>query len=717
MKKSVSITNDHMKSALLFAVLLSIQWLLFKQYAYREILWGYPDFSDQSAYLSRAFSLYDMILHKGLFNALEWDFFKARGTGSFLHLHGAFSFLLNGPDRFNAITLNFLYYALFQAMLIYVVYFFSRSKKVAFISLGILIASVFPFNYAGGYHDFRIDFISFCLFGIFLLSGLRSDVFMDKKWSVVTGVVGAYLFMFRHNTIVYLTGIYLLTGAGIILLEFFRAKTIRTIHQSKRFIGFLMSGVTYIILVLPFLWVSFNAIASYYLSQSMNRSAIRKAQLGIETVWESMAFYPIQLLINHLGLCALTLAVLCICLLGAVTLFYMGKRQVALEGEDSSNHIKISYWYAYSFILICFLVPLCVLTFNASKSPVVGGILYPSLLAVFVVTILYIYSYSTSCSIHVSEKMRYMTSLLVVISLFTGIWIHAAALTRPGFLSRDRERVEGIVNMHLEMGRFAARMGLVFPTILFDTIRDDLAPRIATTLLYEQDKKLVVFSNVGRTGQIFSKAEAKIMDELSKTDFMLLREGPKLCYGFDILPYNRLMEKLRPKLKAYAKEKMMFLKKWRIENHTFELYATWQIQLKKEKNLFGDSGGWITHEGFSAMIPADILMHRPIMRFEGDIHKEPFKGNFPAAKAKIRYQESELFKTVPSSLLVKENRYELLIDVSEFKISDDQKTCEIKIEFDKYFIPAELGINSDTRKLVVQTPENLQLTPITTKEK
>ena len=703
-----SITFERVKISLLLIFLLWIQWLLFKQYAMREILWGYPDFSDQSAYLRKAFVLYDLILHEGLLNALRWDFFETNGTGSFLHLHGALSFLLFGPHRFNALSLNFLYYALFQTMFVHVVYFFSRSWKVSFICLGILISSLFPFNNPGGFYDFRIDFISFCLFGIFLLAGLRSNIFVNKKWSIVAGMVGAYLFMFRHNTIVYMTGIYALTGIGIALVSLFQTKQIQNVYRSKRFQGLLLSGSTYVILIFPFLGVNFKAIFSYYLSQAVNRSAIRNSQLGLEGFWNFLLFYPVQLFTKYIGLFAFSLSVFCVFLLCIVSLFYRKKYHDVPKAWDNRNEFDIPYLSVQGFIFICFFVPLLVLTINTAKSPIVGGILYPSLLSGFVVALIYVYC--KFCKhYHKYRGLRFLILLLVVFSLLSGILTHMVMSAKLSPQSMDRERVEKTVEMHLELARLAVRMDLKYPSILIDTIRDDLSPRILTTLLYEQDKQLVVALDVGRIDQIFPETENKIIEDLDSTDFMLLREGPRLCHGFEILPYNQLMGKIRPRLRNYAEENMIFIKKWQIGNDEFTLFATPHIRLEKGVNFFGDSFGWITDKGFSIRIPTDLLKRKSIILFTGKIHKEPFVGEFPSPKAKIQCGE-KLQETVPSELFVHGNKYDLTLDVSESMIQGCQGNCEIIVEFDAFFVPAELGINSDTRRLVIQTPEKMQLT-------
>ena len=706
-----SITFERVKISLLLIFLLWIQWLLFKQYAMREILWGYPDFSDQNAYLSRAFALYDLILDKGLLSALKWDFFKARGTGSFLHLQGAFAFLLNGPHRFNALTLNFIYYALFQAMLVYVVYFFSQSWKLAFICLGILMSSVFPFSPAGGFHDFRIDFISFCLFGIFLLSAIRSEIFINKKWAVITGVAGAYLFLFRHNTIVYMAGIYALAVIGAILKSFFNLKDTRSLFNNKRLKGILLSGGIYFIVALPFLWVNFQAILSYYLSQAIDRSEIRNAQLGIGNKWETLVFYPIQLFHRHFGGMAFSLALFTIFLFVIASIFYKKKYNNNFKGNNEVRCRPMAFYMpAYSFAMISFFVPFIILTLNASKSSIVAGILYPPLLATFVLTIMKIYSLiCEKCSSF--SGMKFIIVFMLCVSLFLGLLTHAKALTTRGYQFADRGRVEKMVDMHLELGRIAASMCLKEPSILIATIRDDLCPRIPTTLLYEHDRQLVVFFEIGETGQIFADSEEKIMNDLKSADFMFLRKGPKLSKEWRILPYNQFLEQMRPRLRAYAETEMIFVKQWQIGKDIFTLYTSprTEVPLQPGKNLFGDSCGWITDKGFTLQLPLSSLVYRPVINIKGDIHQKLFKGDLPESKVRIYFGEKQP-EIVPSTFLVKENHFEHIIDLSEVRFPSEHGICEIQVEFDAFFVPSELGINSDTRRLVIQTPEKMQLT-------
>jgi hypothetical protein len=55
--------------------------------------------------------------------------------------------------------------------------------------------------------DFRMDFIAYCLFGVWVCAALRSGLFLDWRWAIATGLLAALLVANRFLTIIYLLGI------------------------------------------------------------------------------------------------------------------------------------------------------------------------------------------------------------------------------------------------------------------------------------------------------------------------------------------------------------------------------------------------------------------------------------------------------------------------------------------------------------------------------
>src|SRR5262249_36123381 len=146
-------------------------------------------------------------LRQGLLPGLWYGLNMLLPQGVMIQVQGSLLFLLLGPSRLSALTLNFIYFALLQCVLAATLRWLSGRWSLALLGVGLLLSAKTPFFWAGGLMDFRIDFISFCLFGIFMCVVLRSRMFVSRRWSLVVGLVGANMALFRFLTLAYLGGI------------------------------------------------------------------------------------------------------------------------------------------------------------------------------------------------------------------------------------------------------------------------------------------------------------------------------------------------------------------------------------------------------------------------------------------------------------------------------------------------------------------------------
>jgi hypothetical protein len=110
--------------------------------------------------------------------------------------------------------------------------------------------------------------------------------------------------------------------------------------------------------------------------------------------------------------------------------------------------------------------------------------------------------------------------------------------------------------------------------------------------------------------------------------------------------------------------------------------------------------GWVTSAGITIWVPSDFI--RPS-------RKLILKGSYPQVLPPDCTVSAKLLSTdgnnrlLPTHYSFKDSKYLIQISLPEGKfISDD--TIAVKVFFSKYFIPKELGINTDTRQLVFNYP-------------
>ncbi|HZU36936.1 MAG TPA: hypothetical protein VFA18_13540, partial [Gemmataceae bacterium] len=105
-------------------LLLLVQFGMFRQFALREVVWSYPAYNDQLAYLEQSYQTYEKILDHGLIDGvlegmgIHFGHLRMNAAGATLHVQAAVLYLLTGPSRMSALTLNFLYFAMLQVVLV-----------------------------------------------------------------------------------------------------------------------------------------------------------------------------------------------------------------------------------------------------------------------------------------------------------------------------------------------------------------------------------------------------------------------------------------------------------------------------------------------------------------------------------------------------------------------------------------------------------------------
>jgi hypothetical protein len=117
--------------------------------------------------------------------------------------------------------------------------------------------------------------------------------------------------------------------------------------------------------------------------------------------------------------------------------------------------------------------------------------------------------------------------------------------------------------------------------------------------------------------------------------------------------------------------------------------------------------GWITSEGLTLDVPGEWVRLRPIIQLSGRTILFEHLGGNPNVNAKL-YLAGQSPKEVPATINAYAGDYALRIELNPADLPSDGEV-HLKISFDKYFVPEELGLNSDARRLVIMMPEKVSL--------
>ena len=267
----------------LLLVLIALEALLFLNFFSREIAWHPPLYYDQSAYLTEAYRLEERVFSKGpaeLWNAL-W--YNAGPNGLLLPIEGAFAGLFLSTSRLPQLSVLFIAFSALQVIA------FATARRVwgrrayGYMALGLILCQTTAWYVAGGLFDFRIDFMAYCLYGIWVCAALRSQLFLNRALAVGCGLLGAFLVLHRFLTITYVLGVYIGFAASCILIGIFARRDVDLINRMRQSLyNLLLSAGSLVLVVTPIILVNWKAIFPYYVTNIYSgEGAVRAREFGI----------------------------------------------------------------------------------------------------------------------------------------------------------------------------------------------------------------------------------------------------------------------------------------------------------------------------------------------------------------------------------------------------------------------------------------------------
>lgn len=698
------IAFDMNKSRLLLSILFLAQFALFYQYANREVIWAYPTANDQTAYLLETYSLSHNVQQTGFPGSLGRYFHKPHGTGFMLPLQGLLSQVFLGRGRLPALLINFLYFCLLEAVLFTTARWLTRRESFAWLSVGLLMLQQSAFYYSGGLFDFRIDFIACCLYGVFLCLMIRSDGLRDKRWLTAALACAVLLISFRFITFVYLIGFFLTLLAALIVVWIFRRaagqETTTSVDAIKHGAA---TGAIWLACTSPIILLNWRSIHDYYVVGHLTgeEKHIRAAQFGINGISGHLTYYFKSLLTDHLGR---TFIIIWLALAATAFVLHLISRWRKVVPHD--RLLENSHLVALLMVLASIFSPWLILTANESKSPVVGSVLGPPLVVLVLVLL------AVCCHRNESEQTPWLPGTwgwsLVSACVFLfgcGHWMEQ--LSTESWLSKRRASVENINQLYDYVVDQATQFGMVCPAFSTDYINDWLAYQNIVVHDYERDGRWFDARNTRLGYSIFAQSRDAVLEDLNRSDFVLLTDYPKE----GVYPFWESMRTLAPEMRNWCEKNLMRGRKFRIDDGTVTPY------MRPSAAIEGLSAGWITPEGVRLRVLDSALAwlratSKSRLVLEGNDRRD-WLPKAPAVTARLLRSDGSLVAEValPATFMQKDpTRYRVRIDLEEL-LAHREVTGDMVIALDfgnSWFIPKDIGINGDTRKLVVCAPTTIR---------
>jgi hypothetical protein len=648
--------SDRWLAYTLFGVLLFLEFLFFRSYAEREIVWAYPNNHDQAGYLFHTYSLYTDHLSNGVdawINYLKTPL----SQGILFPVQGFFLCLLFGATRIACLGVNFILFAVLQAFLLYTVRWLTKDIWLGFVGVGLLLSQVSAFFWAGGLFDYRIDFAAYCLYGTWVLVVLRSGVFLDTRWSIGAGLVAAWLMLTRFVTIPYVVGATALT-ALLITVEAGRPVSKANGRKEAR-VRITNAGLSLAIAAFftaPAVYFARHAIWGYYGLLHGSEKHIRAAEMMLTDLYGHLTFYPKFILVHHLGWLFLVLS---LALLGLAYVL----RRTDLGDPAGSRRRPFRPMPALFFIIATIVTPLMVLTLHNTKSPVTGGIVGIPVALVALWAVLHIWG-GTNPTAARTLLSRGACVTLAAVSMSFGVWNYLSHLTGHGPFHSRRVEIASLTKAYDSIGQYVERAGLNHkPSISFNMINDAMWAPAISVVQFERRRSLIRMETL--LGQsILGEDKDAVFKQLEQTDILFLGDTSKRFWLNEHHPFNNTVTPLSGEIERWARRELVSLVSApSVEGRGYRVYVRPAMRISglTRDNCIPAEGFWLTGD-------SRVVLQRPICIVEGALDKT--KKTVAALTADL-YQENTFPSPVPVDLEQDGDKFRIALDFRKVAIRDE----------------------------------------------
>ena len=699
----------HLHSVLLLA-LFAVEAIVFYRQVAHNIAPFYPPNFDQLSYYLATYDLIEAYHARGFRALVDELFLYTSATSTTFVLQGALLSLAGGANRTALLSINLVYLLGLQFTFFQTIRARTSDVWFAWLGMALLLALATLFLRLGGAYDYRVDFCALCLYGIWMCLIVWSGAFRHTGRSLVVAAIGILLIYSRFFTIIYVAGVL----GGLLIAALITMWLNPAFHQrvvaTQRIRNILVSGVSVAIVCLPRLFLSRIAIYNYYVVGQVlgEEKFVRAHELGLYTFTDHLWYYPKSILFTHIGSFALWMsaAIVLISIIAALLIDRVTLRTL----------LKRAHRFHFEFVALCLatMIPLAILTINIAKSPVVGGIIVVPIALALVLFCAAIWP-RTEITMHWptwSARARTfprasgrgwripMLSIIAAIAMAVGLqnFISKSLNSRPPAAQAD---LENITLLAKTIASYAQDNGLTLPTMSSDHIAD--YQNIGTVKLFSIEllhRNLDIDPRFGHGHYgIFATSRDDALRLFADSDIIVLTDP--VIDRSPSYPINS-------KIKEYWDE----LAQWTAQNRVL-LFSTrifgipYRVYVRPLAKMDGLSAGWVTSEGLSLEANAAVLAKYPLIVLDGKADYTAL-GGVPQPHAVLVGPGGQPDASLLATIKQTGSSYQIVIDTHSPALPS---SCPVTIHltFDRYFVPSKLGINTDTRELVVPEPTKHEL--------
>jgi hypothetical protein len=687
------ISNHRQFDRTLLCLLFVFEALLFWTVYNREVAWYPPGNFDQAGYLVSAYRLQEDVLAHGIPKLWKAVWRPGYATGIALPIEGALAGLIIGGARFPQLCVNLAFFFALQGVAFSTARFVWGRRLEGYLMVGLILCQTTPWIEAGGLFDFRIDFLAYCLYGVWACAVLRSNLFLDRRWAIACGLIGAFLVFHRFFTAIYLLGVCAgFAGVSIILGLVARKNEDLVSRTKQRLMNLCLSLGCLLVVIVPILLNNWKVIRDYYFIGHVvsEEKYIRASEVGIHDFVGHLLFYPRSIALNHWGQMFLWASVI------VIATGLIARLLVRAKGSNDQRFwYEEAFWLQLIFLLGAVLGPIVVLTVDVSKSPVVGGIVgVPAALLVTVIANV-TWPKQNEFSPWLIPKL-FAGSAILIFSLGVFNQLNRASRHWPEF--DDRVYLTEVADFSEWLLNYAREYHWKNPTISLDLISGRLNYATITAMGFEKTGQFVDFRGLLSTS-IFGIPREQALKLLEQSDFVILTSPPQPGN----YPFTQAIAAYWPELKAWAEQHLVIARTQHFDS-VFPYTAT--VYVRPSARLRDVSGDWITSKGVLIEAKRDVLDRFRLIQLRGlaDFAALP---KIPAVMAKLETEHGS--QPVPAVFRRIGNEYEIDLDTAGLELPQTDEV-KVRVSFDTFFVRKDAAAHNDYRELVVRKPDVRLLT-------
>src|SRR5262249_45333523 len=261
----------------------------------------------------------------------------------------------------------------------------------------------------------------------------------------------------------------------------------------------------------------------------------------------------------------------------------------------------------------------------------------------------------------------------------------------------SRDDLRQLLALHDDLARECEARHWHVPHVSADTHSDFLPPHTLSIPAYERLGLLLdVRAALGRC--IFETDDEEGRQQVRDSHFVLLRDGAQLTNP--AYPIGKTLPRLRPWLLDYCRSEMMKIGTYAIFDQHYTLYARPSLSPSVAE------GDWITSRGLRLSGSAATLRQFPHVQLSGPANRKWLPRQ---PKATVRLEQGDRRHTIPASITFPDESHYVLDFSIPARLLAGEPPVELRVTFDTHFVPKKLGMNDDTRELVVLGPEQIEL--------